>query len=39
VGVRVARLLAGRALLARRLFAGLVLLVAAYVAARALGLS
>jgi len=37
-GVRAARLLAGRALLARRLFAALVLLVAAYVAFRALGL-
>jgi len=37
-GVRVARLLAGRALLARRLFAVLVLAVAAYVAWRALGL-
>ncbi|MGE5501074.1 MAG: sulfite exporter TauE/SafE family protein, partial [Ignavibacteriales bacterium] len=37
-GMRVSRLLAGRALLARRLFAVLVLLVAAYVAVRALGL-
>ena len=35
VGVRGAGLLAGRALLARRLFAGLVLIVAAYVAWRA----
>ncbi|HEX5377669.1 MAG TPA: TSUP family transporter, partial [Phenylobacterium sp.] len=35
VGVRGAGLLAGRALLARRLFAGLVLVVAAYVAWRA----
>lgn len=35
VGVRGAALLAGRALLARRMFAGLVLLVAAYVAWRA----
>jgi uncharacterized membrane protein YfcA len=34
LGLRGARLLAGRALLARRLFAGLVLLVAAYVAWR-----
>ena len=32
VGLKGARMLAGRALLARRLFAGLVLLVAAYVA-------
>lgn len=38
IGLRGAGLLAGRALLARRLFAGLVLLVAAYVAWRALGL-
>jgi len=37
VGVRGAVLLADRALLARRLFAGLVLVVAAYVATRALG--
>lgn len=37
LGVRGAGLLAGRALLARRLFAGLVLLVAAYVAWRAMG--
>jgi uncharacterized membrane protein YfcA len=37
VGVRGAALLAGHAVLARRLFAGLVLLVAAYVAWRALG--
>lgn len=37
IGVRGSGLLAGRALLARRLFAGLVLLVAAYVAARSLG--
>lgn len=36
VGLQGARLLAGRALLARRLFAGLVLAVAAYVAWRAL---
>lgn len=36
-GLKGAGLLAGRALLARRLFAGLVLLVAAYVAWRALG--
>jgi len=36
-GVKVARMLAGRALLARRLFAALVLLVAAYVAWRSLG--
>jgi uncharacterized membrane protein YfcA len=36
-GVKGAALLAGRALLARRLFAALVLLVAAYVAWRALG--
>lgn len=36
-GMRVAKLLVGRALLARRLFAALVLLVAAYVAWRALG--
>jgi uncharacterized membrane protein YfcA len=35
-GVRVARMLAGRALLARRLFAALVLVVAAYVAWRSL---
>jgi hypothetical protein len=34
-GVRGAGLLAGHALLARRLFAGLVLVVAAYVAWRA----
>lgn len=38
VGLKGAGVLAGRALLARRLFAGLVLLVAAYVAWRALGL-
>lgn len=38
LGMRGAVLLADRALLARRLFAGLVLLVAAYVAWRALGL-
>jgi uncharacterized membrane protein YfcA len=38
VGLQGAGLLAGRALLARRLFAGLVLLVAAYVAWKALGL-
>jgi hypothetical protein len=38
LGVRGAGLLAGNVLLARRLFAGLVLLVAAYVAWRALGL-
>lgn len=38
IGLKGAGLLAGRALLARRLFAGLVLLVAAYVAWRALGL-
>jgi len=38
LGVRGARLLADHAMLARRLFAGLVLLVAAYVAWRALGL-
>lgn len=37
VGVRGAGLLAGHVVLARRLFAGLVLLVAAYVAWRALG--
>lgn len=37
LGVRGAGLLAGRALLARRLFAGLVLVVAAYVAWKALG--
>lgn len=37
LGVRGAALLAGRVVLARRLFAGLVLLVAAYVAWRALG--
>ena len=37
VGVRAARALAGRALLARRLFAVLVLVVAAYVAWRSLG--
>jgi len=37
IGVRGAALLADRALLARRLFAGLVLVVAAYVAMRALG--
>lgn len=37
VGVRGADLLAGRALLARRLFAALVLMVAAYVAWRAMG--
>jgi uncharacterized membrane protein YfcA len=35
-GVRVARMLADRALLARRLFAVLVLVVAAYVAWRSL---
>ena len=38
LGVRGAGLLAGHVVLARRLFAGLVLLVAAYVAWRALGL-
>lgn len=38
IGMRGAVLLADRALLARRLFAGLVLLVAAYVAWRAMGL-
>jgi len=38
LGVRGAGLLAGHVVLARRLFAGLVLLVAAYVARRALGL-
>ena len=38
IGLKGASVLAGRALLARRLFAGLVLLVAAYVAWRALGL-
>ena len=38
LGVRGAGLLAGRVVLARRLFAVLVLLVAAYVAWRALGL-
>lgn len=38
VGLKGAGVLAGRALLARRLFAGLVLLVAAYVAWRSLGL-
>jgi uncharacterized membrane protein YfcA len=38
VGLQGAGLLAGRALLARRMFAGLVLLVAAYVAWKALGL-
>ena len=38
IGVRGAGLLAGRVVLARRMFAGLVLLVAAYVAWRALGL-
>jgi uncharacterized membrane protein YfcA len=38
IGLKGAGLLAGRALLARRLFAGLVLLVAGYVAWRALGL-
>ena len=37
VGLKGAGVLAGRALLARRLFAGLVLLVAGYVAWRALG--
>ncbi|TAJ73383.1 MAG: sulfite exporter TauE/SafE family protein [Phenylobacterium sp.] len=37
LGVRAAGLLAGRVVLARRLFAGLVLLVAAYVAWRAVG--
>lgn len=37
LGVRGAGLLAGRVVLARRLFAGLVLLVAAYVARRAMG--
>ena len=37
LGVRSAGLLAGHVVLARRLFAGLVLLVAAYVAWRALG--
>jgi uncharacterized membrane protein YfcA len=36
-GVWAARALAGRALLARRLFAGFVLVVAAYVAWRSLG--
>jgi uncharacterized membrane protein YfcA len=38
VGLKGAGILAGRALLARRLFAGLVLVVAAYVAWKALGL-
>jgi uncharacterized membrane protein YfcA len=38
LGVRGAGVLAGRVVLARRMFAGLVLLVAAYVAWRALGL-
>jgi uncharacterized membrane protein YfcA len=36
VGMRIARRLAGRAVLARRLFAGLILVVAAYVAWRGL---
>ena len=38
LGVRGAGLLAGHVVLARRLFAGLILIVAAYVGKRALGL-